>query len=599
MLEINDKFYKEENFYNNDIYKDYEEDIEKYINQYDSSEYYKIIQNDKRTNIVNVFSEMKSNIIKWYPFEKNKKMLEIGSNYGEITCELVKKCNDITLIEFSKKKAECISKRLEDADNVKIFVCTSLKEISLEEKYDYITLLGIAEYAKQIGFKNLEELILWAQNHLTEEGKIFLAIDNKFGVRNLAGTTRNKDEVPFASFKPYIEKNYELYGKTEIENILKKNNITNYKFYYPVPNYNLTHLIYTDKYMPKKADYNLYYREDEEILFNELNFMYEAIKNEKFDLFTNSYLIEINKKQDLDCSDICFVNYSNMRKIEYKIITKISPSKVTKQSYEEKGLNHIKQIQNNIDKLKTIGFNVCENNNENEIISPYVSMSTMDEYLANIANSGKTELFYEEIFKWEKFLKEKLKTVSDTKKTIFENYNISISEEQKSRLNFVEDGFIDLIFQNTFYDGTSDYIVFDQEWYEEGLPLQFIMYRSIKQLFFKYKYLEKKIDKMDLYKKYGIEEYIEIFEELEKRWQKNIVDAEIMDFYSQKWSRIISIEDIKFRHNQELGKVYNKKDELEKQVSILTKENDLLKKKLETIENSKSYRWTKIFRKKN
>ena len=46
---------------------------------------------------------------------------------------------------------------------------------------------------------------------------------------------------------------------------------------------------------------------------------------------------------------------------------------------------------------------------------------------------------------------------------------------------------------------------------------------------------------------------------------------------------IISIEDIKFKHNQEVGKVYTEKDRIEK-------ENNELRKELNEIKNSRLYK---------
>lgn len=578
MVKIEERAYTEENNYNKDIFKEYEKDIEKYIKDYSQVDYKKILSKDKRTNIVTIFSEMRSNIIKWYPFEESKELLEIGANYGEITQELVKRVSKVTAIEFSRKKAECIRKRLKGYDNLNLIIGTLLKNIKLDQKYDYITIIGTAEYAEKLGFLCLKEMIEWAKEHLKEDGKIFLAIDNKLGVKYLAGSTRNKDEVPFANYKNYIEKDYTLYGKKQLENIIKTIDKLNYKFYYPVPNYKLTNIIYTDNYLPKQSSYNIYYREDEEILFNELTFMNEAIKNEQFDIFTNSYLIELTQKE---ISNTRFVKYSNMRKGKYKIITKIEEN-VTKEPYSVIGNEHINRVKDNIKRLNELGFNTCEKEKEQKIISDYILKPTMNEYLKSLIEQRKISQLIEEIDKWYDYLKERLHA-ENVKKDIFEKYDIKISKEEKEKLTIIKEGFIDLLFQNIFYDG-GEYIVFDQEWKEEGVPLEFIMYRSLKQLFNENYGLENKISKEELYGKYNIRNYIEVFETIEIKWQEELIDKDILDFYSEKWSRIISIEDIKFRYNQELGKVYKKLDDLQKEI--------------EAMKNSRLYKLSKILRRK-
>lgn len=591
-MNVEKTFYYNENDYNKDIYGEFEQDIQKYIQEYSAKDYSQIINKDKRTNIVSIFSEMRTNIIKWYPFEPNKRILEVGANYGEITYELSKKCRELTVIEFSEKKINCIVKRLENQENLKCILCTNLKETKIDEKYDYITLIGISEYAEKIGFKNLEDMLKWAQSHLTEDGKIILAIDNKFGVKFLAGSTRNKNEEKFANYREHINTDYKLYGKEELKKILKNIEGTNYKFYYPVPNYRLTHLIYTDNYLPQNINYNIYYDDFEEILFEELSFMKEVIKNDKFDFFTNSYLIEISKNK---VCDISFVNYSNMRKEEYKIITKIAPDKVIKEAYKTEGIKHIKQIQRNIKRLKELDFTTCEEINENQIISPYISICTMDEYLKRILLlEDNPKKFLYELDKWYEYLMNKIPKANG-ENTIFEKYSIEVKD--KNELKFLKDGFIDLIFQNVFYNG-EQYILFDQEWYDVAVPLEFILYRSIKQLFFLHKELEYKINKDEIYVRYNIKKYINEFERLEESWQKDIVDEEILSFYSKKWSRIISVEDIKFRNNQELGKVYLEKDKLQLELNKLQIEDKKIRKELEDLKNgSRFYRWTKFLKK--
>ena len=544
--------------YNKDIYGDYEKDIKNYIEKYKPEQYEKIIEKDTRTNIVNIFSEMRTNIIKWYPFEPNKKILEIGANYGEITQELVKITPGVTSIEFTKEKIECIKKRIKE--NVKLILCDNLKELKLPEKYDYIIIIGTGEYAKKLGFKNLKEMLEWSYMQLSEEGKMLVAIDNKFGVKYLAGSTRNNKEVPFANYKNYVEKDYKLYGKTELENMLKQ--FPKYKFYYPVPNYNLTNMIYTDEYLPKRSRYNIYYREDEEILFNETDFMEYAIKNSKFDFFTNSYLIEISKT---DTSNVWYVNFSNMRQKQYKIITKITSEKVTKEAYGEQGKKHIENIQKNIEKLQQLGYTTCEKFQDGKILSQYINKPTMDEYLAKLLEQDKKEEFIQELDKWYKQLKQ---------------------------------GFIDLVFQNVFYDG-NEYIVFDQEWYKEDASIEQIMFRSIKSLFFQHNYLKNKITIEELYKKYNItQEKIEQFEKEEIKLQEDIVDSKILKFYSEKWKAMTSIEDIKMKYKKQLEQAYLQIQEISNEKDKISEENERLVEEIKKLKNSRFYKWTRFLRKK-
>ena len=293
--------------------------------------------------------------------------------------------------------------------------------------------------------------------------------------------------------------------------------------------------------------------------------MQEIIKNKQFDMFCNSYLIEISKTST---ENIGFVKYSNMRREKYKIITKIEKNNVTKEAYKTISKQHIDNIKANIDILKMLGFKIIEKYDNGEINSEYIKNTTMEEYLQNILDKKDINKFEKELDKWYSFLKEKLLNVKGNyiEKDIFEKYNIKIEKEKKAKLNMTKYGFVDLLFENVFYSG-DEYIIFDQEWREEGIPLEYILYRALKKIFKENTDLEEYINK--LYEKYNIKSYINVFEEIDKIWQEQIIDKDIFNFYSEKWGRLISIEDIKYRYNQELGKIYKERDELANEIKQL------------------------------
>lgn len=488
-----------------------------------------------------------------------------------------------------------------NSNNLKLIITTYLNNLELEQKYDYITILGTAEYAEKLGFKNLEDMLKWAKQYLNNNGKILLALDNKIGVKYLAGSTRNTDEVPFTNYKPYIEKKYKLYTKYELEEMLQKISDINYRFYYPVPNYKLTDAIYTDSYLPEKFNYNLYYKDDEEIMYSELTFLNNVVSNKQFNMFTNSYLVEITNKANCINEDINFIKYSNIRKNKYKIITKICKENVTKEAYYLNETSHIEKIKENIKTLNDLGFNTCEKEIDGKITSNYIKLCTLDNYLKNIAKENNLIELESQIDKWYIYLKEKLKYENNNNKNdIFTKYDIEISDEEKNKLTIVENGFIDLIFQNIFYNNEKEeYIIFDQEWKEENVPLEFIMYRTLKQLFDEDIKIKNKEEFKDiLYKKYNIINFINLFETIENKWQEEITDSSIYDFYADKWKCIISVEGIKLKYNKQLSKLYEEKDELIKEKNQLIDEKTKLIDEVEKYKKSSFRRWIELLNRK-
>ena len=138
------------NYYNKDIIynRSQEEDkIIEYILNNTPENYENIIENDSTDEVILALSTIRNNIVCAYDFNPNSNILEIGAHLGEVTGALCQTAKKVVAIESVKRRAEAISKRCVDVENLEIIV-GNLKDMPLEEKFDYITLFGILEYAK-------------------------------------------------------------------------------------------------------------------------------------------------------------------------------------------------------------------------------------------------------------------------------------------------------------------------------------------------------------------------------------------------------------------------------------------------------------------
>lgn len=232
-MNINLKFYKE----NNESLTKEEQDIEKYILETPKEKYDKIIEKDTRTQTIFALSEMRENIINWYPFQENSNILEIGSNFGEITGLLCEKAIRVVAIEKNLKKAECIKKRHEKEQNLEVIV-GKLEDIKLDEKFNYVILNGILEFAPNyIEAENpFEGILQYAKQMLKPDGKILLATDNKFGIQYWAGKKYidGSNEYKGLSEK-FSKKQPQLFGKRQLEELLNNMKLS-YKIYNIFPN---------------------------------------------------------------------------------------------------------------------------------------------------------------------------------------------------------------------------------------------------------------------------------------------------------------------------------------------------------------------------
>lgn len=519
------------------------------------------------------------NILNWYPFKPNANALEIGGESLEVTDLLCEKLKDVVkIVEKDVTKEENVEKiSKDDSKNKNLQVIVgNLKEIELVEKFDYIILIGSLPYvSKQIGCKS-EEYLSLLDNLLKDDGKLIIAVDNKFAIRYFAGDPENHLNKKFVSLLNYNNETdkIETYTRQKLVQILDRNGYKYKNFYYPLPDYRMPNVIFSDEELPKYNNvdkYVPYHTEKSDILFNEIDLFREVLKEDEkmFTFFTNSYLVEASKiKNPIKYK---YISYNNMRKKEYRLITKIGQEYVEKEVVDENSNNHYEQIKENIKLLNKAKIKTLDEINENKIKSLYINQDRLLSFvLAKKLEENKIDEFYQIVDEFYNQIKKLSTPLNNKTQTIFENYNIEISQEQKEKLNFVEVGLWDMTFKNCFYIENKFYF-FDQEWKDECIPTEYILYRSIVYTIS----LRRFINIDEILKKYKLDQYLDIFKKLDECMQEKIRDEKIWEHYSKDYS--FNIDDTK----QEMINMKIRSNE--KDLAI-----EKLKKKVEELESTKT-----------
>jgi SAM-dependent methyltransferase len=293
MLNLN--FYKGKDIYSDG---DIEDEILNIVRENDDFTY--VLSNDNRWPILYHLSPERRNLLEWYPFNEEAKLLEIGAGCGALTGLFCEKVNKVISVELSKRRAEIISRRYKHMNNLEIIV-GNIADIEFNETFDYITLIGVLEYTKsfiktQEPYKNLFNKI---SNIIKQEGKLIIAIENKFGLKYFAGAKEDHTGKMFDSIEGYVNTdNIETFGKEEIKKLLEINGFLDIKFYYPYPDYKLPLEIFSDKHLPDINSGLIEspgYDNERLKLFDERLAFLNIIKNRKFDFFSNSFLIIAKK----------------------------------------------------------------------------------------------------------------------------------------------------------------------------------------------------------------------------------------------------------------------------------------------------------------
>lgn len=261
----------------------------------------KILAKDNRWPLLYHLSPVRQNILEWYPFRENANVLEIGAGCGAISGVLCRKAKQVTSVDLSKRRSLINANRNREYDNLKIMV-GNFNDVVLEEKYDYITLIGVLEYA---GYytddeQPFEAFLKKISSNLKEDGKLLIAIENKYGLKYWAGAREDHTGQFFEGLEGYQDtaSKVRTFSKDGLKEMIEKAGYRHAEFYYPLPDYKFPVQIFSDECLPKEDDINIgldTYDNTRLQLFNESSVYAGLLKEKKFDFFANSFFIEVSR----------------------------------------------------------------------------------------------------------------------------------------------------------------------------------------------------------------------------------------------------------------------------------------------------------------
>lgn len=288
-----------------DFYSDgpVEEELLEIAKKYREDELNKVIAERNSWPVLYHFSHIRQNILEWAPITKNDKVLEIGSGCGAITGVLARKAGEVTCIELSKMRSTINAYRNRDCDNVKILVGNFQDiEKNMKETYDYITLIGVFEYADgYIGTKEpYVEMLRRISAHLKPHGKVLIAIENRLGLKYWAGCTEDHVGKFFEGLEGYPETNgVKTFSRKELSDIISCAGNFKTTFYYPYPDYKFPMTVYSDKFLPRKGELKENFRNFDRArmqLFDETRVYDSLTDSGLFQEFSNSFLVVVEQE---------------------------------------------------------------------------------------------------------------------------------------------------------------------------------------------------------------------------------------------------------------------------------------------------------------
>lgn len=523
-----------------DLYSDgqVEDELLAISKKYEETELNQVISEKKSWPVMYHFSHIRRNIVEWLPVSCQDTVLEIGAGCGAITGALAQKAKKVTCVELSRKRSYINAHRNKNYNNVEILV-GNFQDIAdnLQEKFDYITLIGVFEYSEgYIGGENpYVDMLKKVSGLLKPYGKLVIAIENRLGMKYWAGCTEDHVGRYYEGLEGYPEtRGVRTFSLKELKSIFAEAGNLQYEMYYPYPDYKFPMQIYSDQWLPQTGELreiNYNFDRSRIRLYDETSVADSLISNDLFPEFSNSFLViaspdmcQENKERAI------YTKFSNERRENFSLRTQIirkSDGKLTVKKFSEnfRGWDHLKQIHDYGQKLSELYRNTPIRLNqcllkETHIELEYLKGITLEQVLDHLVEEKKYEQVWDTLHR---YLEELEKVANSTFEVTAAFEKIFGPSELTGRYACAPITNIDVVCSNIIWTDQIWHML-DYEWtYEFPIPVKYQIYRVIKYYLYT-STIRKPLLQMGFFERAGIsEDEILIFDRMEEKFQKYIL----------------------------------------------------------------------------
>lgn len=431
-------------------------------------------------------SPIRENILNWYPFPGECRILEIGSGCGGITGLLCRKAGQVVSVELSKRRATINYERHKAYDNLKIIVA-NFNDLCLEEKFDYVVLNGVFEYAAS--FTKTEhpygDFLDFAASYLKEDGKLLIAIENRLGIKYFNGAKEDHTNCYFSGLDHYkgVE-TVKTFSKGEWKELLEERGLPYFRFYYPYPDYKFPQEIFSQDAMSNMRYGKPYINLERERLwlFDEYQLLNTLGREGIADHFANSFLIEA-ARQDVVRQKVYYAKLNMDRRKRFRIGTRILQEEgemyVEKFPLTDRAWAHIRATGEKIEEKDGRIMTLPAKETADGIRYEFLKQKTLQKVLMEHLKANELE--------------QAVRLVQDVVSAYLENFVVVRTKEYPNERfqeyfgecildeeeDCIEGANIDLVLENVFQK-EGRYVIIDSEWRPRCLvPVKFIVWRMM------------------------------------------------------------------------------------------------------------------------
>lgn len=194
------------------------------------------------------FSPVRANLLRPLGIGRQHRVAELGCGFGALTRYLGETGAGVSAVEGSRRRAEGAAERCRDLPNVRVY-CENLAELEVPERFDFVTLIGVLEYAPVFipGADPVVACLEKARSLLAPGGILVLAIENQLGLKYFAACEEDHTARPFFGVHGLYDQDTPItFGKRALIERLRSAGFGTVTCLYPFPDYKLPSVILSE-----------------------------------------------------------------------------------------------------------------------------------------------------------------------------------------------------------------------------------------------------------------------------------------------------------------------------------------------------------------